>query len=104
MGITDLNTIMKIKGMEVKKDHFDNIIFDGSFILINTLSSVYKKLKDENKLNMTKWDTINQNLLYQMKYIVENSVNQIIKTINEFDKRYKPKSIYFVDDPKNKVD
>ena len=104
MGITDLNTIMKIKGMEVKKDHFDNIIFDGSFILINTLSSVYKKLKDENKLNMTKWDTINQNLLYQMKYIIENCVNQIVKTINEFDKRYKPETIYFVVDPKNKID
>ena len=48
MGITDLNTIMKIKGMEVKKDHFDNIIFDGSFILINTLTSINKRLKEKN--------------------------------------------------------
>jgi hypothetical protein len=100
----DTSIAFKIKGMKVKKDHFNIIIFDGSFVLINTLSSVYKKLKDENKLNMTKWDTINQNLLYQMKYIIENSVNQIVKTINEFDKRYKPETIYFVVDPKNKVD
>lgn len=103
MGVKDLNTLMKIKGMEVKKDKFDIVIFDGSFLLINTLTSVYKKLTDENKLNLTKFGTINQNLLYQMKYIIDNSIKQIVNCINSFDKRFKPEKIYFVTDPKNKI-
>lgn len=102
MGVKDLNNIVR-KQPVANKDmpQFDTLIIDGSNLIITFVLSAASDL--QRKAPKTKYNTINRNMLYQMKYIVEIAKSRGVDVLNQWLKRFHPSAIYFSMDPQKGV-
>ena len=102
MGVKDLNNIVR-KQPVANKDmpRFDTLIIDGSNLIITFVLSAASDL--QRKAPKTKYNTINCNMLYQMKYIVEIAKSRGVDVLNQWLKRFRPSTIYFSMDPQKGV-
>lgn len=104
MGVKDLNRLIKKDGFIITKENiqdfggFDVLILDGSNVIINAIQRQITELK--SYYPMHNLDGINKNIIFQMKFLIMNSLNNIIKNLNQFIISYNIETIYFVMDPK----
>lgn len=102
MGVKDLNNIIRKQAVSPKSmPRIDTMIIDGSNLIITYILAAAGDLI--KKAPKTKFNTINRDMFYQMKYIVESAKNRGVHVLKSWVNKYKPDSIYFVLDPKNGV-
>ena len=102
MGVKDLNNIVRRAAVSNKDmPNFDTLIIDGSNFVITFLLSAAGDL--QRRSPKTKYETINRNMLHQMKYIVETARNRGVEVLNQWLKRFNPDVIYFSMDPQKGV-
>lgn len=99
MGVKDLNSLIRNYPCNIR--HFNTIIFDGTNVIITYLNNQISIL--QNLFNLKRWDSINKNIIYQMKYIIDNTTNCIVNELLSHKERFDCENIYFVMDPKSKV-
>lgn len=103
MGIRDLNNI--VRKNPISKDNMmkiNTIIIDGSNMIVTYLMRASSDLFHQSP--KTEFNTINHNLIWQMKYIIEATVKRGVDTIYSWYKTYSPRRILFVIDPKCGID
>jgi hypothetical protein len=102
MGVKDLNNIVRKQPVANKNmPQFDTLVIDGSNLIITFVLSAASDL--QRKAPKTKYNTINRNMLYQMKYIVEIAKSRGVDVLNQWLKRFRPNTIYFSMDPQKGV-
>lgn len=102
MGVKDLNNIVRKQAVSNKNmPRFDTVIIDGSNLIITFILSAASDL--QRRAPKTKYNTINRNMLYQMKYIVDIAKNRGVEVLSQWLKRFHPEAIYFIMDPKKGV-
>ena len=102
MGVKDLNNIVRRQAISNKDmPKFDTLIIDGSNLIITFVLSAASDL--QRKAPKTTYKTINRNMLYQMKYIVEIAKSRGVEVLNQWLKRFRPDTIYFSMDPQKGV-
>ena len=102
MGVKDLNNIVRRQAISNKNmPKFDTLIIDGSNLIITFVLSAASDL--QHKAPKTSYKTINRNMLYQMKYIVEIAKSRGVEVLNQWLKRFRPDTIYFSMDPQKGV-
>ena len=102
MGVKDLNNIVRKQAVPNKNmPRFDTVVIDGSNLIITFILSAASDL--QRRAPKTKYETINRNMLYQMKYIVDIAKNRGIEVLSQWLKRFRPDAIYFIMDPKKGV-
>lgn len=102
MGVKDLNNIVRKKPVAAKDmPSFKTLIIDGSNLIITYILAAAGDLV--KKAPKTKYNTINRDMFYQMKYIVESAKNRGMNVLTSWVNKYKPDNIFFVLDPKNGV-
>ncbi len=102
MGVKDLNNIVRKKAISNKNmPRFDTVVIDGSNLIITFLLSAASDL--QRRAPKTKYNTINRNMLYQMKYIVDIARNRGVEVLSQWLERFHPDAIYFIMDPKKGV-
>ena len=102
MGVKDLNNIVRKQAVPNKNmPRFDTVIIDGSNLIITFILSAASDL--QRRAPKTKYGTINRNMLYQMKYIVDIAKNRGVEVLSQWLKRFHPDAIYFIMDPKKGV-
>ena len=102
MGVKDLNNIVRKQAVSSKnKLRFDTVVIDGSNLIITFILSAASDL--QRRAPKTKYNTINRNMLYQMKYIVDIAKNRGIEVLSQWLNRFHPDAIYFIMDPKKGV-
>ena len=102
MGVKDLNNIVRKQPVANKNmPQFDTLVIDGSNLIITFVLSAASDL--QRKAPKTKYNTINRNMLYQMKYIVEIAKSRGIDVLNQWLKRFHPSTIYVCMDPQKGV-
>lgn len=102
MGVKDLNSIVRNKPVANKDmPRFDTLIIDGSNLIITFILSAASEL--QRNAPKTSYDTINRDMLHQMKYIVEVAKNRGVEVLQEWLKRFSPNRMYFVMDPQKGV-
>ena len=102
MGVKDLNNIIRKKPVPPKDmPPIDTMIIDGSNLIITYILAASGDLV--KKAPKTKFNTINRDMFYQMKYIVESAKNRGVQVLKSWVNKYKPDNMYFVLDPKNGV-
>ncbi len=102
MGVKDLNNIVRRQAISNKNmPKFDTLIIDGSNLIITFVLSAASDL--QRKAPKTSYKTVNRNMLYQMKYIVEIAKSRGVDILNQWLKRFRPDTIYFSMDPQKGV-
>jgi hypothetical protein len=102
MGVKDLNNIVRRQAISNKNmPKFDTLIIDGSNLIITFVLSAASDL--QRRAPKTSYKTINRNMLYQMKYIVEIAKSRGVEVLNQWLKRFRPDTIYFSMDPQKGV-
>lgn len=99
MGVKDLNSIVR-RQHETVKHNFETIIIDGTNMIITFLSKVSSELQKHDK---TIFNTVDMNIIVQMKYIITKTTEYMFNVIKRFYNDYSPDKIYFVMDPKDEV-
>lgn len=102
MGVKELNNIVKVIATNNKSlPQFDTVIIDGSNLIITFVLSAASEL--QKRVPKTEYGTINRDMLYQMKFIVDIAKNRGVDVLNRWLNRFNPQTIYFIMDPKNAV-
>lgn len=98
MGVEGLNNIIKQTPKEVPR-RYRRIIIDGSNLIANKLASSVKQLFNRHPID--EWKSPNKDILYQTKFLINNSVKDIKHFLEHCYTKYKPEEIYLVMDPKD---
>lgn len=102
MGVKDLNNIVRKQAVSNKDmPKFNTVIIDGSNLIITFVLSAASEL--QKRAPKTKYGTINRDMLYQMKFIVEIAKNRGVEVLSQWLNRFGPDTIYFIMDPKKGV-
>lgn len=102
MGVKDLNNIVRKQPVTNKNmPRFNTIVIDGSNLIITFVLSAASDL--QRRAPKTKYNTINRNMLYQMKYIVDIAKNRGFEVLSQWLKRFHAERMYFIMDPKKGV-
>lgn len=101
MGVKNLNNIVR-RIPETNKRTFPTIIIDGTNMLITYLSRCHSNM--EINFNKTEFNTVNLNLIKQMRYIIDETSRSLVSSISNFKQRYGAEKILFVMDPNKQVE
>lgn len=96
MGVQGLNNIIK-KCPQEKGFIYKRVIIDGSNLVFTKLSRYLSQLK--KLYGIDDWKSVDKDLVFQIKFIIENSVNDIAKVINICKSKFKAEEIFLVLDP-----
>ena len=96
MGVQGLNNIIR-KCPQEKGFIYKRIIIDGSNLVFTKLSRYISQLKKIYGIN--DWKGVDKDIIFQTKFIIENSVNDIAKLINICKSKFKAEEIFLVLDP-----
>ena len=83
--------------MPVKQATYRRIIIDGSNLVFTKLSRFLSQLK--KMFPIDDWKAVDKDILFQTKFIIDNSANDIINVIKRCRARYHAEEIYLVFDP-----
>lgn len=97
MGVNDLNTIIKKSTKETPR-RYKRVIIDGSNLVFWKLESSVSQLKKRYPVN--EWSSIDKDLLYQTKFIINNTVTEMQRFIKQCELKYSPNEIFIVMDPR----
>ena len=102
MGVKDLNTIVRKQPVANRSmPKFNTLVIDGSNLIITFVLSAASEL--QKRIPKTKYETINRNMLYQMKFIVDIAKNRGVEVLTQWLNRFGPDRMYFIMDPKKGV-
>ena len=97
MGVQNLNNIIHTWPAS-NQQVFHRVIIDGTNLIFNKLSRYLSFLKKQYPI--VEWNSINANLIYQTKFIIEQTTDDIVNYINRIVQKYKTVEIFLVFDPK----
>lgn len=97
MGVEGLNTIVKQTPSETPRK-YNRIVIDGSNLIFNKLASSVSQLK--KRFLISQWLSIDKDVIYQTKFIINNTFNDIKVFLTKLIQTYNPREIYIVMDPK----
>jgi len=98
MGILNLNKfIQKSRVYKYGEINPSVVVIDGSNYLFSRMMSRFAKLKAE--FSIENWKSVDIDLLFQTKYLVENVSRDLVYKIRNIINMYTDVSVYFVMDP-----
>lgn len=97
MGIQGLTKIIQNCPSESYRT-YRRIIIDGSNLLYTKLTRHVSQLRKLAEIK--EWKSPDADILFQLKYIIDNTVNEIERFIDSVRNKYVCEELYFVMDPK----
>lgn len=96
MGVQGLNNIIKKCPSETRTT-YKRIIIDGSNLVFTKLSRSLSQLKKSFPID--DWKSVDKDIIFQTRFIIDSSVNDIINFVNYCKSRYSAEEVFLVLDP-----